>query len=136
MQTFRRTPGISLLLASALLIAPVSLQAQEPEKSVTQQVQEPLVTSIKVSPGRIGVALMPMSADLAKSFGLERPRGAMIADVEPGQPAVKAGIRPGDIILSVGGRPVENESTLVSMVAAIKPGTTTEFEVWSDLKLR
>jgi serine protease Do len=131
-----RTPRVSPLFAIALLVAPFSLQAQEAEKSVVRRAEEPLVTTGKVSRGRIGVRVMTMTAALAESFSLDRPRGVMVAAVEPGQPAEKAGIRPGDIILSVGGRPAENEVTLPSMVAAIRPGTKTELEIWSDRKLR
>lgn len=146
-----RTPGMSRLLAIALLLAPVSLQAQETEKAVPRQaketldagqeapggcVREQLATKGKVPHGRIGVRLMGIDAAIAEAFGLDRPRGALVSYVEPGQPAHKAGIRPGDIFLRVGGTLVENAVTLCSMVAAIKPGTRTEFEVWSDRKLR
>jgi serine protease Do len=103
---------------------------------MANSVREQLVSTGKVMRGRIGVILQEMNAGYAESFGLDRPRGALVADVVRGEPAEKAGIRPGDIILSVGGRPVENEVTLPSMVAAIKPGTNTEFELWSDRKLR
>jgi serine protease Do len=142
---------MSRLLAIALLLAPVCLQAQETEKAVSRKaketlearqedpggcVREQLATDGKVPRGRIGVRLQGINAGIAESFGLDRPRGALVSYVEPGQPAHKAGIRPGDIVLRVGGRPVENAATLCSMVAAIKPGTRTEFEVWSDRKLR
>ncbi len=150
-RSFPRTPSASRLLTIALLVASVSLQAQETEESVSRQARETLearqkapsgsvsqqlVTTDKVLRGRIGVRLQGINPQIAKSFGLDRPRGALVSYVEPGQPAEKAGIRPGDIILSVGGRPVENEVTLPSMVDAIKPGTRTEFEVWSYRKLR
>jgi serine protease Do len=103
---------------------------------MANSVREQLVSTGKVMRGRIGVQLQEMNAGYAESFGLDRPRGALVADVFPGEPADKAGIRSGDIILSVGGKPVENDVTLPSMVAAIKPGTNTEFEIWSDHKLR
>ena len=77
-----------------------------------------------------------MNAESAESFGLDRPHGALVADVTAGEAADKAGIKPGDIILSVGGKPVASEVMLPSMVAAIKPGTSTEFEVWRDGKSR
>jgi serine protease Do len=103
---------------------------------MANSVREQLVSTGKVMRGRIGVQLQKMNAGYAESFGLDRPRGALVADVVRGDPADKAGIRAGDIILSVGGKPVENDVTLPSMVAAIKPGTSTEFEIWSEGKLR
>jgi serine protease Do len=103
---------------------------------MANDVREQLVATGKVTRGRIGVGLDEMNAGYAESFGLDRPRGALVREVLPGEPAEKAGIRPGDIILSVGGKPVESEVTLPSMVAAIKPGTSTELEVWTDRKLR
>jgi serine protease Do len=103
---------------------------------MANDVREQLVATGKVKRGRIGVSLNEMNAGYAESFGLDRPRGALVREVLPGEPAEKAGIRPGDIILSVGGKAVESEVTLPSMVAAIKPGSSTELEVWTDRKLR
>jgi serine protease Do len=103
--------------------------------NMANDVREMLVRDGKVTRGFIGVGLQPMSAAYAKSYGLDRPHGALVRDVV-GEPAEKAGILPGDIILSVGGKPVESEATLPSMVATIKPGSSTELEVWTDRKLR
>ncbi len=103
---------------------------------MANDVRDQLIKTGKVTRGFFGVGFQPMDAAFAESFGLDRPRGALVSDVIPGEAAEKAGIRPGDIILSIGGKPVENDVTLAPMVAAIKPGTSTELEVWSDRKLR
>ncbi|MEO6080525.1 MAG: DegQ family serine endoprotease [Steroidobacteraceae bacterium] len=103
---------------------------------MANNVREQLVTTGKVTRGRIGVLIQPLDADLAESFGLDRPHGALVTDVTKGEAADKAGIKPGDIILSVGGKPVASEVLLPSLVAAIKPGTSTEFEIWRDGKQR
>jgi serine protease Do len=103
--------------------------------NMANDVREQLVSTGKVTRGRIGVRFEGMNAGYAESFGLDRPRGVLVSQVEPGEPAEKAGIREGDIILSVDGKPVERE-TLRSVIAAIKPGNSTELEVWTERKLR
>jgi serine protease Do len=103
---------------------------------IANNVRDQLVSTGKVTRGRIGVQIQAMTAETAESFGLDRPRGALVADVTKGEAADKAGIEPGDIILRVGGKEVGSDVLLPSMVAAIKPGTSTEFEIWRDGKSR
>jgi serine protease Do len=103
---------------------------------MANDVREQLVKTGKVTRGLLGVRFEPMNATWAESWGLDRPRGALVQDVVRGEAAEKAGIKPGDIILSVGGKPVESDATLPAMVAMIKPGTSTELEVWRDRALR
>jgi serine protease Do len=103
---------------------------------MANNVREQLVKSGKVTRGRIGVGIQPMNAAFAESFGLDRPRGALVGSVEPGGPADKAGIKSGDIILSVDGRPVDTDTALPAMISTIRPGANTELELWSDRKTR
>jgi serine protease Do len=103
---------------------------------IANEVREQLVSSGKVTRGLLGVRFKPTGADDAEAFGLDRPRGALITDVLAGEPAEKAGIKPGDIILSVGGKAVDTEVSLKAMVGRIKPGSSAELELWSDRKLR
>ena len=67
---------------------------------------------------------------LAKSFGLDQPAGVIVNGVEPGGPAERAGMLPGDIILTFDGREVGRPSDLPTMVAETRPGTKTQVEVW------
>jgi len=80
----------------------------------------------------MGVAIQEVSQSLAQSFGLDKPRGALVAAVEPGGPADKAGIKPGDVLLSVNGKAVDRSAELPPLVAAVKPGTKANFDVWRD----
>jgi serine protease Do len=84
----------------------------------------------KVTRGRIGVQAQELTIELAASFGLKEPRGALVAMVEKGGPAAKAGIQPGDVILGVNGRPVEDSADLARYIAGSKPGTTATVDVW------
>jgi serine protease Do len=89
-----------------------------------------LQTSGKVTRGRIGVLAQELTVELANSFGLKEPAGALVAMVEKGSPAEKAGIMPGDVILSFGGKPVQSSGDLARFVADTKPGTSVPLEVW------
>jgi serine protease Do len=97
---------------------------------VAKGVEEQLVKTGRVERGRVGVGIQEVSAALARSFGLDRPRGALVSTVEQGGPAEKGGLKPGDVILSFNGKPIERSSELPPLVAATKPGTKAEMEVW------
>jgi serine protease Do len=77
-----------------------------------------------------------VSQSLAQSFGLDRPRGALVAQVEKGGPAEKAGLKPGDVVLGVNGKTIERSAELPPLVAAVKPGTKAAFELWRDGRKR
>ncbi|HEY1611283.1 MAG TPA: DegQ family serine endoprotease [Paraburkholderia sp.] len=94
------------------------------------RVADQLKSSGKVVRGRIAVAIGEVTKDVADSLGLPEAEGAMVSNVEPGGPADKAGVQPGDIILKFGGLPVEAATDLPRMVGDTKPGTKTTVTVW------
>jgi len=97
---------------------------------VANSVRQQLVSNGKVTRGRIGVQIQEVNAQLADSFDLDRPRGALVGQVIDGGPAEKAGVKSGDIILSVNGKGVERSAQLPAVISAIKPGDTASVEVW------
>jgi serine protease Do len=99
---------------------------------VAANVKTQLVQHGKVERGRLGVSIQEVSQSLAQSFGLERPRGALVAQVEKGSPAERAGIKPGDVLLGVNGKTVERSAELPPLVAAVKPGTRARLELWRE----
>ena len=84
----------------------------------------------RVSRGRIGVVIQEVTRDLATSFGLDRPRGALVNSVEKGSPADKAGVEATDIIVSFDGKQVEASSDLPRIVGSTRPGSQSSLEVW------
>ncbi len=99
---------------------------------VANNVRDQLVKNGRVSRGRIGVQIQEVNAQLAESFGLDRPRGALVGRVEPDGPAAKGGVKAGDVILKVDGRIVERSSELPLLIANVRPGNKTNIEVWRD----
>jgi len=90
----------------------------------------------KVVRGRIAVAVGELTKDVADSIGLSKAEGAQVSSVEPGGPADKAGVEPGDIILKFDGRQVETSSDLPRMVGEAKPGTQATLTIWRKGQLR
>ena len=99
---------------------------------VAMKVKDDLVRYGKVTRGRLGVTIQSVSQSLAKSFGLDKPAGAIVSSVEKDGPADHAGLKSGDIILKIAGKEVDRSNELPSLVAGIRPGTKTEVEVWRD----
>jgi serine protease Do len=99
---------------------------------VANNVRQQLVSTGKVTRGRIGVQIQDVNAQLADSFGLDRPRGALVSQVIGDGPAEKGGVKSGDVILSVNGKSVERSTQLPAVISAIKPGDTAKIEVWRE----
>lgn len=97
---------------------------------VAMEIQTQLKASGKVSRGRIGVMIQEVTRELADSFGLSKPQGALVASIEKGSPADKAGIEVGDVILKFDGKPVEQSSELPRIVGNTKPGSKATLLVW------
>ena len=99
---------------------------------VAMQVRDQLQAHGKVTRGRIGVAIQNVNQSLAESFGLPKPEGALVAGVENGSPAARAGLKPGDVILGWEGSTIDESSSLPVLVAGTKPGTTARMRVWRN----
>ncbi len=94
------------------------------------RVADQLRSSGRVIRGRIGVQIGEVSKEVADAIGLGRTAGASVGMVEPGSPAEKAGIEPGDVILKFNGKTIERSSDLPRTVGETKPGTKATIQVW------
>jgi serine protease Do len=104
--------------------------------NMTRKIYDQLVSAGTVTRGWLGVSIQPLSADLARSFGLEGKRGALISEVlGKDSPAAKAGLTAGDIIVELNGIPVDSNTHLVHLVADIHPGDTVDLKYYRDGKL-
>ncbi len=96
---------------------------------VALNVADQLKTSGIVKRGWLGVLIQEVSKDLADSFELDKPQGALVAQVMSGSPADKAGLQPGDVIVELDGEDIGLSSELPHMVGKLKPGTKVELDV-------
>jgi serine protease Do len=96
----------------------------------------PQLRAGKITRGRIGVGIGAVPTDAVDEFGLKDRNGAVVLNVAPGGAAAKAGIEPGDVIISYNGKPIRNRDELVAMVTATKPGTTVPMRVVRDRQER
>jgi serine protease Do len=97
-------------------------------------VEQQLIRSGHVVRGRIGVTIQDLNAQLAESFGLDRPRGALVSMVESNGPAGKAGIKPGDVILAVNGQSIDHYGEVSSLISNMRPGSDAHLTIWRNGK--
>jgi len=97
--------------------------------STAKLVMEGIVKDGQVTRGWIGVEPNDLSPELAETFGVKAKAGVIITGVLQNGPAAQSGIRPGDVIVAVAGKPVSNVSELLTSVAALKPGIASKFSL-------
>ena len=102
--------------------------------NLARGVMESLIKSGKVSRGFLGIALQPLSEDLAKQFKIEGTAGALIAEVTGKSPAEKAGLKSGDVVIEIGGKKIDGPRELQLLVAAMAPGSKADMKVIRDGK--
>jgi serine protease Do len=106
--------------------------------AIPAELAKPVVDQLKASGavkrGYLGVAIQRLSSDIAAGLGLPKDRGEIVASVEPNGPAARAGVRQGDVILTVGGREVNFDNSLSYIVATTPIGTTIPIDLIRDGK--
>ena len=96
---------------------------------LAMNIQTQLVQHGKVTRGRLGVMVQTIDQQLADSFGLKKPEGALVSAVQPDAPAAKAGIRAGDVILTVDGTPIDDSAALSRLITGKTPGATVNIRL-------
>jgi serine protease Do len=97
--------------------------------NVAKEVLPQLRDKGKVVRGWLGVAIIPLTEDMAKTFKMKDNKGAVISDVTTGSPAEKAGLRPEDVVISADGRVVEDSNGLSRYIASKAPASVVKLEV-------
>ncbi|MFZ5532978.1 MAG: DegQ family serine endoprotease [Pseudomonadota bacterium] len=97
--------------------------------NIARQVMQQLIQYGTVKRGRLGVVVQNITPDLAKAFGLSSNSGVLVAQVQPGSAADKAGIKPEDVILSVNGRAVQSYRDLRNTIGLLRVGDKLTLEI-------
>ena len=100
--------------------------------STVRDVMQQIITHGRVIRGYIGVEPQDVTPELAQAFRLPRRDGAIIAGVMRGGPAEKAGVKVGDILISMDGKPVTNVTLMLNMISLLPPGSTARFRFLRD----
>ena len=103
---------------------------------IATQVTEQLRTQGKVSRGWLGVLIQNVTRELAESFGMSKPAGALVSEIMPESPAQKSELKPGDVIVRFDGRRLNRMSDLPPLVGVTPVGKSVELEVVRDGKTR
>lgn len=97
--------------------------------SLARTVMEQIIKNGSVTRGWIGVEMQEITPELAESFKLPNTQGALIAGVMRGAPADRAGIKPGDVLLDIAGKPVKDAQAMLGMVATLEPGKVARLKL-------
>lgn len=100
--------------------------------NMARNVMDSLVKDGRVQRAKLGVAVQPITADMAKSLGLDNLKGGLVNSVEPDSAAARAGVRQGDVIVEVDGRSIADGNELRNVISSTKPGTTVALKVVRD----
>ncbi len=98
------------------------------------QIKDQLVKTGTVTRGRIGVVVQSMTQELAESFGMKTPKGALVSQIDKKGPAAKSDLREGDIIVEANGQAIVSSSALPVLVSSMAPGSELTLKVLRDGK--
>jgi len=101
---------------------------------IAQRVVDELRRTGRVERGWLGVSLQPVDRELAEALGIAESRGALISGIEPGSPAARGGLRPGDVVMAIEDTPIRAPRDLATAVGDRKPGTTVAVTIQRDGK--
>jgi serine protease Do len=104
--------------------------------NVVKEILPQLKQTGRVARGFLGVSPQAITSDMADSLGLKSTKGALIADVVKDSPAEKGGLKPGDVVVALNGKPVSDNSQLTRDVGVIPPGSTVKLDVVREGKQR
>lgn len=99
---------------------------------VALKVKDQILRSGHATHARLGVQIQDLNQGLAQSFGLSTPDGALIAQVTPGSPAAAAGLKSGDIVTAVDGKPIRRAGDLSNRIGMSDPGDRVKLQIWRD----
>lgn len=97
--------------------------------NLAMQIKDQLVKNGKVTRGRIGVVIQSVTQDLAESFGMKAPKGAIVSQVEKDGPAAKAGLQEGDIITAVNGKAIDDSVDMPVIIGSMAPGSVAKLSI-------
>jgi Do/DeqQ family serine protease len=97
--------------------------------NIARQVMDQLISGGEIKRGRIGVAIQDMTPDIAQALGTTRTQGAVIARVDPGSPAERAGLRTNDVVIAVDGAPIRNGAELKNRVVVARIGDAVDLTI-------
>lgn len=97
--------------------------------NLAMQIKDQLVKNGKVTRGRIGVVIQSVTQDLAESFGMKAPKGAIVSQVEKDGPAAKAGLQEGDIITAVNGKAIDDSVDVPVIIGNMAPGSIAKLSI-------
>jgi serine protease Do len=100
--------------------------------NMARQVMDQLVRRGRLTRGYLGVSLQEVTPALARGLGVSAARGVVVGDVAPDSPAARAGLKRGDVIVAVDGKPIDDAGRLRNLVAGTPPGTTLKLTVLRD----
>jgi serine protease DegQ len=102
--------------------------------SLAKQVMEQIIRQGSVTRGWIGIEAQDITPELAESFRLKEVRGSLIAGILRDSPAERAGLRPGDILLEIDGRQVQDSSSMLNLISSLKPNKKAILKISRDQK--
>lgn len=97
--------------------------------NLAMQIKDQLVKNGKVTRGRIGVVIQSVTQDLAESFGMKAPKGAIVSQVEKDGPAAKAGLQEGDVITAVNGKAIDDSVDMPVIIGSMAPGSIAKLSI-------